>query len=130
MQTIEGIIATCLEKWVKRLQLSEWEIFVSIVDKKAMKAACGGDVMGCCLYEIYTKKATIHLRDILSEIDIEKTLLHELLHLCLADDNKLWVRISAYVGDDAVQELINSLKTDCAERLIHIITSALLKERC
>ena len=129
MNTIDGVIAVLLDKWVRRLGLTEWEILVSIVDSKKMKKTAISEVKGCVEYELFSHKANIFLLDKLDEIEIEPVIVHELLHLCFSDHDRFYVRIIDYVGDEAVQELLNKMRTDQVERLLHIISSSLLREK-
>lgn len=130
MKTKEEVIAVCLERWIKYLQLQDWGVAISIVDKKKMKKTIGLDVRGCVVYELYKHEACIFLLDTVPDTDIESVIVHELLHLCLAPDSRFLDKIIEFVGDDNVKELLTEFYKDGLERLLHQLTSALLKERC
>ena len=129
MKTVEEVIDLTLQRWTKYLQLRDWGITVSVVDKKKMKKTVGVEVRGCVLYEIYEKSANIFILDSVGLTEIEEILVHELLHLCFYHEARFFNTISEYVGDDAVQELLSNQHKDIIERMLHQLTSALLKER-
>lgn len=124
------IIATLIEKWQKRLELRDWEIVASIVDLKAMKKLIDAEVDGCIVYEVYRLQAHIYVLNKVEDVELESVILHEMLHIVLSAHCLFYKRIIGFVGDDNVIELLTTLRTDILERLLHQITSALLREHC
>ncbi|MCO7127806.1 hypothetical protein NIE88_18835 [Sporolactobacillus shoreicorticis] len=77
-----------LLKWKKRLRLQDWEVAISIIRARDMDL---DDCQGECHWNIQSKLAWIHILDPVDyepnksfPQDMEKTLVHELLHLHFA----------------------------------------------
>lgn len=76
------------EEWKKRLRLQDWFTKSGIYRERDMQL---GECNGECEYQLETKMATIRIIDpldypegLIVEQDMEKTLVHELLHLHFA----------------------------------------------
>ena len=81
-------LANLLKRWQEKLLLSDWEINIKIVDFKRKDFRQSGDFIA----DLKNKKATIFMtvspfmkdRNTIAKEE-EKTLVHELIHICLWD---------------------------------------------
>ena len=129
MKDVIEISSSLLKKWQGRLQLNDWDIQISFVDTEKMKEVVGADVEGSVLYEIYKQTATIHILDSVSDVRYEEIIVHELLHIVFGWETRHYANILTSTFDEDNALLISDFRKDYMERIIHQITSALLRER-
>ncbi len=123
------VLELLAEKWQKLLQMKDWEIVFSIVDKEAMKKAVGKVVEGGVKYDLFKYTATVLILSSVPESKYEEIIIHEFLHLVFAWETRHYADVVVEIGNDEVALLLSELRTDAVERILHQITSALMKER-
>lgn len=86
--------------WQKKLNLSDWDIEARIERARNMREDCAGTVN----WTLTNKQATIKIldpidypEDVMGGQDMEKTLIHELLHIHLAPINEDYSEKEHYV---------------------------------
>ena len=100
-----------MKYWQKRLRLQDWDIDIKKAEPKRLRV---GGTVGRVEYSIYSKVATILISDKLkNKKEIERTIIHELLHLHLAS-------ISQFCEGDCYETY--------EEQAIESITKALLQK--
>jgi hypothetical protein len=118
-----------LKKWKAKLELSNWNVRLHIVDKideKITKTAyidfyLTKRVADLC---IYSKR----LKEIKNQSYWESVIVHELLHLLMRDINTEYTDlIYNYVKDDNVIGLLQRKMSKKAEELIVILSKNLIK---
>lgn len=110
-----------LAYWQKRLRLSDWIIKIDIARQKEFSAS---DRIGEIAYNVYTKTAHIKILDPVDyddwdKQDMERTLVHELVHLHFAE-------ICYHFGKD--NEFYNVFEEQAIEGITNAIISAERKE--
>lgn len=86
MRTEKNVDELC-RKWQKILRLEDWEIHTELFSAREFEEC---DRQGEVVYDISTGQAIIHLLDVDARLDtpfpydLEKVLVHELLHLHFA----------------------------------------------
>ena len=104
----------CAE-WQKLLRLQDWQVQINMVRAVGMhREGSGGEVN----WHVATKAAVISITDpidypenAICPLDIERTIVHELLHL----------HFVPFVADDGTPE------DESQEQVIHILSEALVK---
>lgn len=115
----KDLVELCKE-WQKRLRLQDWEVQISFKRKFDMALA---EALGDITYQRESRRAVINILDPLDydpahlfPIDIEHTVVHELLH----------IPISAYI---AVEFECDGPESLAQEQAINSITTALVNAK-
>ncbi len=108
--TVEELRTTYLPKWQRILRLQDWNIQIEIKREREMDIANAG---GCNNWHIQSRHSTIHILDTADwptdpehpVQDMELTLVHELLHLHLAE----WRENTKPFGEQAIHAIAQAL---------------------
>ena len=114
----ESQVLDYVTQWATRLGLlPEWRITVKAIPLGSLDDHGSDELRGTCLVDARYATASVRICADNDDEAVEETILHELLHICLADLMDVMAPM-----DDSVREMLE-------ERLVSRLTRALLALR-